>query len=65
MGAMGRMSITTPNIEIPPLPAFSLGPRDKPVAVAGDAVMIDERVPQPEDIPTNYPTPSAYLKVGS
>lgn len=61
--AMGRVFVTNPTMKIPPLSSFSFGPRDRRVAVAGDAVVIGERVPQAEDIPTNYPSPSAYLKV--
>ncbi|CAM9344675.1 unnamed protein product [Ectocarpus sp. 12 AP-2014] len=57
--AMGRMSVrATSNIRIPPLSAFSSGA----VAVAGSAVRVGECIPPAEDIPTNFRTPTAYLK---
>lgn len=60
--AMGRMSFgTTAQIDIPSLSVFAFG--SPMLAVAGDAVEIGEGVAQAEDIPTNYSTASAYLKV--
>ncbi|CAB1103224.1 unnamed protein product [Ectocarpus sp. CCAP 1310/34] len=57
--AMGRMSVrATSNIRIPPLSAFSSGA----VAVAGSAVRVGECIPRAESIPTNFRTPTAYLK---
>lgn len=57
--ALGRMSVGSTRLKIPPLSAFEFDS----LAVAGRAVEIGERVAQAEDIPINYDTSSAYLMV--
>lgn len=60
--AMGRMSFrSTTQLTIPPLSSFAFPSPEE--AVAGRSVKVGEPIDQADNIPTNYLTTAAYLKV--